>query len=392
MLNSNRLSRQDYALILLLFLTELTRSAFFLTFWPLYAVNFLNFSVVNAGVVLSAHYFTETLFKAAAGCQLDRRGKPVLLMGLSLSLLSLLGIYHQQANWVILVLAGLFGLGFAPVWLAVISTVAPTDHPNRAARMGVVFSAWLLGAGAGPVGINFVISAGFRPAFQLLIVFWALCLVIGLLIPLRAKTGCIRISLPDQFKRLATDPMVIKILLPGMFLQTLAASLLLPILFICHRHPGINLPAVRFVINGRGAATVLFLVPMGKLVDRLPLKKVLTAGFLLSALFLSLFPLTRELPVIITLVILVGLSYAIVLPAWNSLLARVIPAEHQATGWGIFTTLEGLGIATGPMLGGVISGWLHPVGAIYLSAFILAGMGFFYLFYPFDQTLLNQGR
>lgn len=393
MLNSNRLSRQDYALILLLFLTELTRSAFFLTFWPLYAVNFLNFSVVNAGVVLSAHYFTETLFKAAAGCQLDRRGKPVLLMGLSLSLLSLLGIYHQQANWVILVLAGLFGLGFAPVWLAVISTVAPTDHPNRAARMGVVFSAWLLGAGAGPVGINFVISAGFRPAFQLLIVFWALCLVIGLLIPLRAKTGCIRISLPDQFKRLATDPMVIKILLPGMFLQTLAASLLLPILpLYATGILGLTSRQYGLLLTAGGAATVLFLVPMGKLVDRLPLKKVLTAGFLLSALFLSLFPLTRELPVIITLVILVGLSYAIVLPAWNSLLARVIPAEHQATGWGIFTTLEGLGIATGPMLGGVISGWLHPVGAIYLSAFILAGMGFFYFFYPFDQTLLNQGR
>ncbi|SHE90627.1 MFS transporter [Desulforamulus putei] len=391
MLKSNLLSRQDFVLILLLFLTELTRSAFFLTFWPLYAVNFLNTSVASAGMVVSAHYLTETIFKTAVGCQLDRRGKPVLLGGLLLSLLSLLGFYYRREAWVMVVLAGLFGLGFAPVWLAVISRVAPIDHPDRAARMGAVFSAWLLGAGAGPVAINFVLPAGFRTAFQLLIIVWALCLAIGLLIPLQAKTGCIKISLSDQLKKLAADPMVIKVLLPGMFLQTTAASLLLPILPLYATGVlGLSSRQYGWLLTAGGAATVLFLVPMGKLVDRLPLKKVLTTGFLLSALFLSLFPLTKKLPVIMLLAILVGLSYAIVLPAWNSLLARAIPPEQQATGWGIFTTLEGLGIATGPVLGGVISVWLHPTGAIYLSAFILAGMGFFYLCHPFDRTLSNQ--
>lgn len=391
MSKSSPLVWQDYALIFLLFLTELTRSAFFLTFWPLYAVNYLHLSVVNAGLILSAHYLAETLFKTAAGCQLDSRGKPVLLVGLTVSLFSLWGIYHQQEPLLILVLAGLFGLGFAPVWLAVISNVAPIDHPNRASRMGYVFSAWLLGAGAGPVGINFVLSAGYRPAFQLLIVFWFLCLVLSLLIPLPAKTSCIRVPLADQFKRLATDPMVTKVLLPGMFLQTLAASLLLPILPLYATGTlGLTSQQYGLLLTSGGAATVLFLVPMGKLADRLPLKKILSTGFLLSALFLSLFPLFREWTTLLLLVALVGLSYAIVLPAWNCLLARAIPAEHQATGWGIFTTLEGLGIAVGPTLGGAIAGWLHPAGAIYLSAFILAGMGLFYLFYSFDRTLMNQ--
>ncbi|CCO08699.1 MFS transporter [Desulforamulus hydrothermalis] len=391
MLHLSFLSRQDLSLIILLFLTELTRSAFFLTFWPLYTVHFLNASVAGAGLVVSAHYFTETVFKTAVGCQLDRHGKPVLLAGLLLSLLALLGLFQQHATWLAVFWAGLFGLGFAPIWLAVVSRVAPIGHPDRAARMGAVFSAWLLGAGAGPVSINFVLTAGFRTAFQLLIGIWVICLVVGILVPLPAQGAGKQLSLADQLRKLAADPMVVKILLPGMFLQTMAASLLLPILPVYATGVlGLSSRQYGLLLTAGGAATVLFLIPMGKLADRWPLKKLLTAGFLLSALFLSLLTRAHSFPALMLLAVLVGFSYAAVLPAWNSLLARAIPPEQQATGWGIFTTLEGLGIAVGPVLGGAIFGWLHPTGAIFLSAFILAGMGLFYLYYPFDRTLSNQ--
>lgn len=385
------LKLSDCTFILLLFVAELTRSAFFLTFWPLYAVDYLHLSMVSTGLIVSAHYLTETLFKAFAGSLLDRRGRTVLLLGLFLSLLAFLGIYHSRNSSVILLLAGLFGLGFAPVWLAVISNVAPTDHPNRAARMGVVFAAWLMGAGAGPVGVNFVLSAGYRSVFQGILALWALCLAIGLFLPFTAKTTNVHISILEQLKRLTADHMVVKVLLPGMFLQTLAASLLLPILpLYATRVLGLTSAQYGFLLTAGGGATVLMLIPMGKLVDRFPLQRVLTVGFLCSAAFLGLFPFSKELPLVTLLVILVGMSYALVLPAWNSLLARAIPAEHQATGWGIFTALEGLGIATGPALGGAISGHLHPGGAIFLSAFILAGMGLFYHCYSFDQTIANQ--
>lgn len=391
MLNGLQLKGQDYAFIFLLFMTELTRSAFFLTFWPLYSVNQLSLSLAGTGLVVSAHYLTETLFKAYAGSQLDRRGRPVLLVGLAVSLLAFLGIYYFDHPWLILLMAGLFGLGFAPVWLAVLSNVAPTEHPQRASRMGLVFSAWLLGAGAGPVGVNFVLQAGYDTVFRGILILWAVALCLGFLIPFGAKTTANRISVIEQLKKLTADHLVVKVLLPGMFLQTLAASLLLPVLpLYATRVLGLTTEQYGLLLTAGGAATVLCLVPMGKLVDRLPLKYMLTGGFLLCALFLALFPFNRGLPVITLLVMLVGASYALVLPAWNTLLARAIPAEHQATGWGIFTALEGLGIATGPVLGGAISGYLHPGGAVFLSAFILAGMGCFYYFYPFDGTLVNQ--
>ncbi|RYD04696.1 hypothetical protein N752_15090 [Desulforamulus aquiferis] len=69
----------------------------------------------------------------------------------------------------------------------------------------------------------------------------------------------------------------------------------------------------------------------------------------------------------------------------------MIPPERQATGWGIFSTLEGLGIAAGPIIGGAISAWLHPGGAIFLSSLILAGMGCFYLYYPFEKLTIKPG-
>ncbi|ABO49183.1 major facilitator superfamily MFS_1 [Desulforamulus reducens MI-1] len=393
MLNIMNLKPQDYAFVLLLFITELTRSAFFLTFWPLYSAEALHFSLFSAGLVVSAHYLIETLLKSFAGSLLDRRGRPVLLLGLLISFISLIGLYHVRSQWLALLLSGTFGLGFTPVWLAVISNVAPTGCSNRAARMGFVFSAWLLGMGIGPVGVNFVLARGYQNTFKIFIFLWALGLVIALLAPFAAKTTAINFTILDQVKRLASDRMVVQILLPGMFLQTLAASLLLPILPLYATHVlDLSTQQYGLLLTIGGATAILFLVPMGRMVDRFSVRNLLSLGFLLSALLLGLFPLIRNLKLIVFLVFLVGFSYAIILPAWNSLLAKAIPEEQQATGWGIFTTLEGLGIAAGPTLGGAIATSLHPAGAIYMSAFILAFMGIFYVLYPVEELLKNQEK
>ncbi|AEG61573.1 MFS transporter [Desulforamulus ruminis] len=391
MFNSLHLNLRDFGLIILLFLTELIRSALFLTFWPLYSVNFLGFSVVAAGVVVSTQYLSETLFKIAAGYHLDRYGRPVLVTGVLVSLAALIGLYHTETQWCMILLAAIFGLGFAPVWLAVISQIAPSGHPDRASRIGLVFMAWLLGAGIGPVGINFILPWGFANTFQMLILLWIMATLLVLFIPVPSKNhGGPRISLMKQLNQIASKEWFVKLLLPGMFLQTLAASLLLPILpLYATQILGLDSRQYGLLLTCGGAATVLFLIPMGKLIDRFSLKAVLTTGFTLSAIFLGTVPFTHNLTAVFALVILVGISYAIILPSWNSLLAEAIPAEHQATGWGLFSTLEGLGIATGPALGGFISGLIHPAGAIFFSAMILALMGLFYFFYPMD-CLLND--
>ena len=77
-------SKRDLGLLMVLFLMEFTRGAFFLTFLPLYAVNYLSISVAAAGLAVSAHYLFETLFKSTAGWELDRRGLWIIHLGLLL--------------------------------------------------------------------------------------------------------------------------------------------------------------------------------------------------------------------------------------------------------------------------------------------------------------------
>ncbi|MGB9903923.1 MAG: MFS transporter, partial [Desulfotomaculales bacterium] len=108
--------RKEASLLLLLFLTEFARGAFFFTFLPFWTVNYLGFSVTVVGFAVSAQYLTETLFKTFAGWQFDRLGKPVLVGGLTLSFLSLLALKQWPAPAVLVACAGLFGLGFSPLW------------------------------------------------------------------------------------------------------------------------------------------------------------------------------------------------------------------------------------------------------------------------------------
>ncbi|MDD4334421.1 MAG: MFS transporter, partial [Desulfotomaculaceae bacterium] len=110
-------SKKELGLILVLFLIEFTRGAFFLTFLPLYAVNYLGISVAAAGLAVSAHYLGETLCKGAAGWHLDRKGYPVLLLGLLVGLVTLLIMKHSDAPVVLILGSASFGLAVSPVWL-----------------------------------------------------------------------------------------------------------------------------------------------------------------------------------------------------------------------------------------------------------------------------------
>lgn len=386
-------SRKELCLLLLLFLMEFTRGAFFLTFLPLYAVNYLSISVATAGLAVSSHYLVETLFKGAAGWQLDRRGHPVLLSGLILGLAALLVMKFYPLAPVLLIGSAFFGLGVSPVWLAVISGVAPVQLKERAARMGIVFAVWLAGGGGGPVVINFFIARDYNMAFWLLIALWGAALALtAVFLPAAGKSGeSSGFSFGKEIVRMTQNQAVKKLLLPGMFLQTLAGGLLLPLLPLYAQNKiGLNPNQYAVLLLAGGTAAALSFLPMGRLADRIRLKTLLGTGFGMTALSLALFSTVHSALSAYLTAALVGLSYAIVLPAWNNLLARVISPERQATGWGVFATIEGLGVAIGPALGGVVAKSLGIPAAIILSTAVLATMSCFYFLYPVERLFSKQ--
>jgi len=383
------LSPKEYCLLLVLLLIEFTRGAFFLTFLPLYAVNYLGISVAAAGLAVSAHYLAETLSKGAAGWQLDRRGHLTMLIGLLVGLAALVLMKIHPSATLLLAGSAVLGLGISPVWLAVISKVAPVQLKERATRMGIIFAIWLVGGGGGPVVINFFIARDYNIAFWLLIFLWGFALAVSaaLLPGAESKTGSGQgYSIKKELLKMLQNKAIKKILLPGMFLQTLTGGLLLPLLPLYAQNKiGLEPSQYGILLLIGGAAAALSFLPMGRLADRVNLKFILSAGFGISALSLAAFSVVRDAFNAYLLAALIGFSYAAVLPAWNNLLAKAVPPDRQATGWGVFSTIEGMGVAIGPAMGGVVAKYMGIQAPIIISTTLLAIMSCFYLFYPVEK-------
>lgn len=384
-------SKKETTLLFIFFLIEFSRGAFLLTFLPLYTVKYLSLSIVIPGLAVSIHYLVETFCKGAAGWHLDRRGHSILFLGLFFSLIALLTMKFIPSSPVLLAGSALFGLGVSPVWLTVISCIAPVQKNDRASRMGLIFAVWLAGGGSGPVIINFFIARSYSLAFWLIIILWGISLLLAATF-LFTKPGNITTTqtslspFKKELSRLATNQAVTRVLLPGMFLQTLAGGLLLPILPVhAQNQLGLNHNQYGILLLVGGAAAAISFLPMGRLADRINNKILLTTGFGMSALFLGLFITARNPFSAYLLAGLVGFSYTILLPAWNNFLARAIHPDRQATGWGIFTTVEGMGAAIGPALGGLIAKGLGTPAAILFSTIVLAAMACFYSFYPVER-------
>lgn len=75
---------------------------------------------------------------------------------------------------------------------------------------------------------------------------------------------------------------------------------------------------------------MLALIPAGKLVDRIGTTVFLNIGFLLAAGSLAFFSQVRWLPLAFCAVALVGVSYALILPAWNAFIAFQVPKGSGA--------------------------------------------------------------
>lgn len=384
------LSRQEWNMLSVLFCTELVRGAFFLSFLPLYAVKHLGLPITAAGLAVSAHYLTETAFKTIAGWHFDRLGRSVLLGGLIISFFSLGSIRLWPHPAVLVTASALFGLGFSPVWLAAMSEVAPVDMPGRVHRVGLVFAAWLSGAGIGLVGVNFVLHKGFDITFSLLIFLWTFALFLALFTETTERQGKKEnnVNFTRPLFQILSNPAARYILAPSMFLQTFCAGLLVPVLpLFAQGKLGLSSSQYGLFLLAGGSTAVACFLPMGHLIDRweMNLKHILGAGFGLGALSLVALTIVHNLAGAFLLAILLGVAYGAILPAWNTLLAKVIPSQYQATGWGVFTTIEGLGAALGPAVGSIIARQVGLAAPFVFATFMLLPIALFYLLYPLEK-------
>jgi MFS family permease len=407
---------------------EFIRMSLFIRFLPS-LMSSLHFATIAIGIVISANLYTDNLSKSAIGWLVDHRGPwPVLLAG---SITTLLGIiliinFHQSLFFLIMA-AILIGLGVAPTWPAAISgSIQTVGEEKRATIISIISVVWLSGGGLGPVLMGFLIDPRLRKIlikFQLpLISAYKTCLIIlfavAVLAVIIAILGLIGwrkvphlhnsiqtrdsgVRKTNRLKDILSRLWKVKGLVPGMFIQTLSLGMLVPNLE-SYATGKLGLSEVQlsllFVIGG--AFVVSFMIPVGHMADKFGSRGFLVAGFTLAAASLFVMVHYGNINNIWWLVGFVGLSYALIQPAWNALLAGSIPPGQRGVLMGLFMSVEGMGFATGPLLGGYLGsltgnefgilGRMGSTAPFYISSVLLLIMALVYLIYPFHVYQIEE--
>ncbi|SDE14510.1 Predicted arabinose efflux permease, MFS family [Paenibacillus sp. UNCCL117] len=367
-----------YAVIL--FLVEFVRGAFLVSFLPVYGVQQLGLAAAGIGLAVSLHYVTDTLIKCTAGYLLDRFSlRLVAPIGLAASLAGLLLVQQAHSLWALALAAGLFGVGMSPVWLGGLSRA---DAKRRASHMGIVYSCWLAGLGAGPVVLNLLLDRSYFASYWLMIGLWGAALILSLFIGGEQERGREAvIPLGAQLVMLWERVRSMRVLLPAMILQTTAAGMLVPVLpSFAQSSLGLAYSEYSLVLIAAGALTVAGLVPMGRLSDRSDRRWFVIIGF--ASFAACLFTLTQVSGLWASIAVagVLGISYAAVLPSWNAVLAQFVPSDQKGLGWGLFSSVEGVGVMIGPVLGGWLADRYQVHTAVWSSAALLGTVAVYYAF------------
>jgi MFS family permease len=364
----------------ILFIVEFVRGAYLISFLPNYAVEHLGYSVSLIGLIISVHYFSDTVVKIFAGYLLDRFSLRLIMQtGLLIAFVGLWTMYYIHSPWALIVSAAIFGIGVSPIWIICLSNV---KKENRAEQMGLLYALWLSGLGLGPVVINFLIDISYNISFWLIASLWLIAGVLSFLVNSSMQFAFTALPAKHQIKLFWSRLRTMGPLFPGMILQTMAASMLIPILpDFASNHLGMSHTDYSYMMIAGGVSAIIFMIPMGKLSDRFGGKWFMITGFGIFAVTLYGLTLISSVNMIFGLAVLLGLSYAAVLPAWNAFLAHFIPKEQKGIGWGLISSLEGIGIILGPVIGGWVAVRFSNSVTILISGLLFFIIALFYLLF-----------
>ncbi|WP_268626586.1 MFS transporter [Paenibacillus alvei] len=376
------MGRDIVLLAVILFFVEFVRGAALVSFIPIYGQNILYISLAIIGAATTAHYLTDTLLKTAIGYLLDRfPARLIINIGLLISLTGIALFHYGNIPWVFILAAALYGVGISPVWIVCLTKV---KEDQRAAQMGFLYMIWLVGMGAGPVVLNLILDYKPEISYWLLVALSTVAWLLSFFVAGGKQAERISVPFREQWEALREKLKAIKPLLPGMILQTLGASMLVPILptFVAESLSFTEHREYSLLLLLGGGCTVLGLVPMGKWSDKSSRKPFLVIGFGIFALTLASLSLHPSKLVAYGLAVVLGLSYSAVLPAWNALLALYVPPGQKGLGWSLLSTVEGIGVLIGPVLGGFIASATSASMVVWISAALFGIVSIVYLLFP----------
>ncbi|MBW7460266.1 MFS transporter, partial [Paenibacillus sepulcri] len=246
----------------ILFLVEFMRGAMLISFLPIFGEKQLGLTLDIIGIAITAHYLIDTLLKMAIGYLLDRFSiRFVVHIGLLFSLVGVLLFQFAYQPWIFIVAAAVYGVGISPIWIVCLTKVS---DDQRATQMGFLYTIWFIGLGSGPIVCNILLDYSTKIPYYLLLGLSFAAWILAMFISNRQNSTVTSLPLREQFAILRDRLRHMRLLLPGMVLQTMGAGMLVPILpSFAEDHLGMSGTQYSFLLLAGGAFTVISLIPLG---------------------------------------------------------------------------------------------------------------------------------
>lgn len=397
-------------LLFIMFFVQFVKGGLLITFLPVYMDSALHATKFVIGWTMAVQYIGDNALRTPIGWVIDRIGyRLTMLTGVVMTLLAVVIISMSTGMIWIIVACALLGAGTAPLWPCVITGATEmAGEKSSGTVMSVVYMAWLSGVGLGPFVTTYFMHGAFDSAFRLLTVMMVAVVAVAFFLPGRRHAERAREASRPAHERVGRKPQaasltigqrtrlylaevrqsltVSPVLFPAMFAQTFALGLLTPVLTLyATKELLLTGSQFRLFLLAGGAVTVLFMIPVGRLVDRWGTTWFLHVGFALSSVVLVLFTHARSLQALFVLVGLLGVGYALLIPAWNALIAKAIPPDKRGAVWGFFLTIEGAGTTIGPICSGLLWDLINPHAPFVASGIVLGLLFFAHWFMTIDN-------
>jgi len=353
-------------------LVEFVHGALLFVLLPKILTDQFGWAMGTTGAAISTYFFAEVALKLFAGWMVDRIGtRKMLLWGFWLYLGSFVGLVVSRETWEVFVALAVMGAAASPLWPAALTRLTKDAGSRVGGALGRVLSTWFLGGGAG-VGLATLIS---RAAHPLSLGVFFIPLLGAALLSLRLPPDPAEVrttARPSVGRLIGMVVRSLATLATSLIPQIIAAGVLIPIVVpYLEDVRGLDEREL-FLLMLLGPGTALALMTYaGRMGDRIGRQRTYRFALGAIALLLLALPLCRGMWMLVLDFVGIGIGYAFVLPAWNSILVRLLPDDVRGAGLGIAMTIEGMGGVIGPLVGGYLWQWTNPSSPFYFSGGLL---------------------
>ncbi|RTE10144.1 MFS transporter [Paenibacillus whitsoniae] len=338
---------------------------------------------VWSGISISISFLISGLCAPFWGALADKYGrKPNLIRsGIGLSLAHFANYFVGDPFTFILVriFQGLMA-GFSPASIALVGTNTPEKHVGYA--LGVISTSSAAGGIIGPlVGGALSHWLGLRACFLASGAITLLCVLIVLVgvKEVHNRQEGARLSVVKDLRYAAGNRQLMRIFLLSLIVTT-SVMTLEPLLTIYVAHLG-ETPANAalssgIVFSAVGVATVIMGPRWGIIGGRVGYEKILIVGLLGGGIGNLLQLVVHHLVGFGILRFSYGLFFAAVYPALNALIVKYAESDFRGRAVSLNQSASQFGIVMGPLLGGVIGGWLGIEAVFLLTGITLLGAAF----------------